>query len=49
MVHGLGDPVVFGSAVAVGALLYLTKVPAMTLGIRMYLPFALSGTVFSAG
>src|SRR5690606_18254072 len=49
MVHGLGDPVVFGSAVAVGALLYLTKVPAMTLGIGMYLPFALSGTVFFGG
>ncbi|NLM36851.1 MAG: peptide transporter, partial [Firmicutes bacterium] len=49
MVHGLGDPLVFGSAVVVGALLYLTKVPAMTLGIGMYLPFAISFTVFLGG
>lgn len=49
MVHGLGDPVVFGSAVAVGALLYLARVPAMTLGIGMYLPFAISFTVFLGG
>ena len=49
MVHGLGDPLVFGSAVAIGALLYLAKIPAMTLGIGMYLPFAMSFTVFLGG
>ena len=49
MVHGIGDPLVFGIAVAIGALLYLARVPAMTLGIGMYLPFALSFTVFLGG
>ena len=49
MVQGLGDPLVFGSAVGIGALLYLVKVPAMTLGIGMYLPFAMSFTVFLGG
>lgn len=49
MVHGIGNPLVFGSAVALGALLYLAKVPAMTLGIGMYLPFAMSFTVFLGG
>ena len=49
MVHGLGDPLVFGSAVTIGALLYLAKIPAMTLGIGMYLPFAMSFTVFLGG
>ncbi len=49
MVHGIGDPLVFGSAVGIGALLYLLKVPAMTLGIGIYLPFAMSFTVFLGG
>lgn len=49
MVHGIGDPLVFGIAMGIGALLYLAKVPAMTLGIGMYLPFALSFTVFLGG
>lgn len=49
MVHGIGDPLVFGIAMGIGALLYLAKIPAMTLGIGMYLPFALSGTVFLGG
>lgn len=49
MVHGIGDPLVFGIAVGTGALLYLARVPAMTLGIGMYLPFAMSFTVFLGG
>ena len=49
MVSGIGDPLVFGIAVAIGALLYLLKVPVMTLGIGMYLPFEISAIVFSGG
>lgn len=49
MVGGIGDPVVFGTAAAIGALLYLLKVPAMTLGIGMYLPFEISSVVFLGG
>ena len=60
MVKGLGDPflifgtlvspvVVFGGAVTLGAALYLFKVPAMTLGIGIYLPFYISSIVFLGG
>lgn len=49
MVHGVGDPWVFGIAGIVGALLYLFKVPAMTLGIGIYLPFEISAPMFLGG
>ena len=49
MIKGIGDPAVFGIAAAIGMLLYLLKVPVMTLGIGMYLPFEISAIVFSGG
>ncbi|TCL58318.1 putative OPT family oligopeptide transporter [Hydrogenispora ethanolica] len=49
MVGGIGDPLVFGVALAAGALLYLFRVPVMTLGIGMYLPFEISAVVFLGG
>lgn len=49
MVNGVGDPIVFGIAAAIGIALYLAKVPAMTLGIGMYLPFEISSVVFLGG
>jgi uncharacterized oligopeptide transporter (OPT) family protein len=49
MVQGIGNPAVFGIALAVGALLYLLKVPSMTLGIGMYLSFEISSIVFIGG
>lgn len=49
MIQGIGDPAVFGIAAAIGMLLYLVKVPVMTLGIGMYLPFEISAVVFSGG
>lgn len=49
MVGGIGDPLVFGIAAAVGALLYLLKVPVMTLGIGMLLPLGFSAAAFIGG
>lgn len=49
MVKGIGDPAVFGVATMVGTLLYLFKVPVMTLGIGIYLPFEISAPMFIGG
>lgn len=49
MVNGIGSPTIFSIAVAFGALLYLLKVPSMTLGIGMYLPFEISSIAFLGG
>lgn len=49
MVNGIGDPVVFGAALVIGATLYLLKVPVMTLGIGMLLPFEFSIAAFLGG
>lgn len=49
MVSGIGDPTVFIIALAAGIILYLVKIPAMTLGIGMYLPFEISSVVFLGG
>lgn len=49
MVSGIGHPAVFGIAVLIGALLYMLKVPSMTLGIGMYLSFEISSIVFIGG
>lgn len=49
MISGIGNPSVFGIAVFAGALLYLLKVPSMTLGIGMYLSFEISSVVFMGG
>jgi putative OPT family oligopeptide transporter len=49
MVKGIGDPAVFGVAAAIGALLYLFKIPVMTLGIGIYLPFEISAPMFIGG
>lgn len=49
MVNGIGDPLVFWIAASIGVVLYLIKVPVMTLGIGMYLPFEISSVVFIGG
>ncbi|HHV59762.1 MAG TPA: peptide transporter [Clostridiaceae bacterium] len=49
MVNGIGNPLVFAIAAIAGVLLYLLKVPAMTLGIGMYLPFYISSAVVIGG
>lgn len=49
MVKGIGNPVVFWVALGIGVLLNLLKVPSMTLGIGMYLPFEISSIVFLGG
>lgn len=49
MVSGIGSPMVFGIAALIGVVLYLIKVPAMTLGIGMYLSFEISSIVFLGG
>lgn len=49
MVNGIGNPLVFGMAASAGALFYLLKIPAMTLGIGMYLPFEISAMMFLGG
>lgn len=49
MVNGIGNPFVFWIAVSIGVILYLVKVPVMTLGLGMYLPFEISFAVFIGG
>lgn len=49
MINGVGEPVVFGIAAAIGCILYLSKVPVMTLGIGIYLPFEISAPMFLGG
>lgn len=49
MVSGIGEPAVFITAMIGGAALYLLRVPVMTLGIGMYLPFEISVAVFLGG
>ncbi len=49
MISGIGSPVVFGIAVAVGAALYLLGLPTATLGIGLFLPFTISSAVFLGG
>ena len=49
MINGVGEPVVFGIAAVIGSILYLLKVPVMTLGIGIYLPFEISAPMFLGG
>jgi len=49
MVNGIGNPLVFIIAAIIGVVLYMLKVPAMTLGIGMYLPFYISSSVAIGG
>lgn len=49
MVSGIGSPAVFAVAALIGVALYLLRVPAMTLGIGMYLSFEISSVVFLGG
>lgn len=49
MVNHAFDPWVFWSGAALGILLVLFKVPSMTLGIGMYLPFSFSFAIFIGG
>jgi len=49
MVNGIENPAVFWAALAIGALLYLAKVPSMTLGIGIYLSFETSLAIVIGG
>lgn len=49
MISGIQLPIVFGLAAAVGMLLYLLKVPVLTLGLGMYVSFELSAVLFLGG
>lgn len=49
MVHGISDVPVFLGAAVLGMVLYLCRVPAMTLGMGLYLPFEISAAVFVGG
>jgi uncharacterized oligopeptide transporter (OPT) family protein len=49
MINGIGSPVVFGIAAALGAVLYLLGLPTATLGIGVFLPFVISSAVFLGG
>ncbi len=49
MINGVGEPVVFGITAVIGSMLYLLKVPVMTLGIGVYLPFEISAPIFLGG
>ncbi len=49
MINGIGDPVVFGIAALIGAVLYLLGLPTATLGIGIYIPFYISSAVFLGG
>jgi uncharacterized oligopeptide transporter (OPT) family protein len=49
MVSGVGDPIILGVAMVIGVLLYILKVPAMTLGLGMYLSFEISAALFLGG
>ncbi len=49
MINGIGSPVVFGIAAAIGAALYLLGLPTATLGIGLFLPFTISAAVFLGG
>lgn len=49
MIEGIQLPVVFGISAAVGMLLYLLKVPVLTLGLGMYVSFELSAALALGG
>ncbi len=49
MINGIGDPLVFGIAAGIGAILYLLRLPTATLGIGVFLPFTISAAVFLGG
>ena len=49
MINGVGEPVIFVTAAVTGCILYLLKVPVMTLGIGIYLPFEISAPMFLGG
>ncbi len=49
MIDGIQLPVVFGISAAVGMLLYLLKVPVLTLGLGMYVSFELSAALALGG
>ncbi len=49
MVSGIGDPIVFTTALVLGTLLFLKGVPAMIIGIGMILPQGMSVAIFIGG
>lgn len=49
LVSGIGDPVVFGIALVIGALLYINGVPAMIIGIGMILSLGMATAIFLGG
>ena len=49
MIDGIKHPMVFGTTATIGLLLYLFKVPVVTLGLGMYVSFELSAVLFLGG
>lgn len=49
LIQGIGNPVVFITAMLAGLILYLNKVPAMIFGIGMLLPLGMSTAIFIGG
>jgi uncharacterized oligopeptide transporter (OPT) family protein len=49
MISGLPNPAAFYIGFVIGVILYLMKVPGMTLGIGLYLPMTISTAVFIGG
>jgi len=49
MINGTFNPVIFWTAALIGASWYVSKIPSITLGIGMYLPFGISFAVFIGG
>jgi putative OPT family oligopeptide transporter len=49
MINGIGHPLIFGGATIIGMLLYLLRVPVLTLGLGMYVSFELSAALFLGG
>jgi uncharacterized oligopeptide transporter (OPT) family protein len=49
MIEGSFNPVIFWGAAIFGAILYITKIPSITLGIGLYLPFGITMAVFIGG
>ncbi len=49
MVKGIANVYAFAAGLLIGCLLYIIKMPVMTLGLGIYLPFYLSLTAFIGG
>jgi len=49
MINGSFNLMIFWAAAIIGATLYICKIPSITLGIGLYLPFGITFAVFIGG